>query len=143
MNIFRWVAILLLLVTGGFVDSRASFSQDSPVLPEKKPDYSVMAGSWQRTDGGYLIKINNVQPDGRTDVAYFNPKPVHVAESNISTQNKLIKLFVQFQDAGYEGSTYTLYYYAAKDALVGFYYQAVLDQTFEVIFLRTQPPPSG
>lgn len=136
MNNSRRFIIVLLLVTGIFISSRDSFCQDSPVPPGKKHDYSVMAGEWQRTDGGYLIKITDVQPNGRTNVAYFNPRPIHVSQSNISTQDKLIKLFVQFQDTGYEGSTYTLYYYAQKDALVGFYYQAVLGQTFEVIFLR-------
>jgi hypothetical protein len=40
------------------------------------------------------------------------------------------------QSAGADGSTYRLYYFAKKDALVGFYYQAVIDKTFEVIFLR-------
>jgi hypothetical protein len=48
----------------------------------------------------------------------------------------LIKLFIKLQDKGYQGSTYTLYYYAEKDALAGFYYQANMDQTFEVVFLR-------
>jgi hypothetical protein len=38
-------------------------------------------------------------------------------------------------DQGYPGSTYTLYYYAEKDALAGFYYQAHLKQTFEVVFM--------
>ncbi len=126
----------MFLVTGILFSNRYSFGQDSPVPPGKKHDYSIIAGEWQRTDGGYLFKINDVQPDGRTDVSYFNPKPIHVAEAKISTQDKLIKLYVQFQDTGYEGSTYTLYYYAEKDALVGFYYQAVLDRTYEVIFLR-------
>lgn len=112
------------------------------VHAEKKPsqtvkvDYDIIAGEWQRTDGGYLIKISDVQADGQVNVEYFNPRPIHVARAAISTQKELIKLFVQFQDKGYEGSTYTLFYYAEKDALVGFYYQAAMDRTFEVIFLR-------
>jgi hypothetical protein len=40
------------------------------------------------------------------------------------------------QDKGYTGSTYTLYYYAEKDALAGFYYQAAMDQTFKVAVFR-------
>jgi hypothetical protein len=59
-----------------------------------------------------------------------------VAESNISIQEGLIKLFVKLEDKGYPGSTYTLYYYAEKDALVGYYYQAAMSKTFKVIFLR-------
>jgi len=101
-----------------------------------KVDYNIIAGEWQRTDGGYLIKISDVLADGQVKVEYFNPRPIHIAQAAISTQKELVKLFVQFQDKGYEGSTYTLFYYAEKDALVGFYYQAGMDRTFEVIFLR-------
>ena len=101
-----------------------------------KVDYDIIVGEWQRTDGGYLIKISDVQADGQVKMKYFNPRPIHVAHAAVSIQKELIKLFVQFQDKDYEGSTYTLFYYAEKDALVGFYYQAAMDRTFEVIFLR-------
>ena len=37
---------------------------------------------------------------------------------------------------GYEGSSYRLYYFAKKDALLGYYYQAPMDKTYEVVFLR-------
>jgi hypothetical protein len=30
----------------------------------------------------------------------------------------------------------TKYYYAGKDALAGFHYQAAIEKTFEVVFLR-------
>lgn len=111
------------------------------VNAEEKPsqNYNVIAGEWQRTDGGYRIKVSDVQADGQVKVAYFNPRPIHVAQAAVSTQKELINLFVKFQDKGYEGSTYSLYYYTQKDALAGFYYQAAMDRTFEVIFLRTQP----
>jgi len=47
-----------------------------------------------------------------------------------------LKLFIKLQDKGYPASTYTLYYYAEKDALAGFYYQAAIGQTFKVVFFR-------
>ena len=105
-------------------------------LPVVQQDYSVVAGEWQRTDGGYVVKASNVEADGQVEVEYFNPRSIHVEQATITTQRNLIKLFIRLQDKGYEGSTYTLYYYAAKDAMVGFYHQAVMDKTFEVIFLR-------
>ena len=37
---------------------------------------------------------------------------------------------------GYPGSTYTLTYNPAKDMLVGFYYQAAMQQNFDVVFAR-------
>jgi len=48
----------------------------------------------------------------------------------------LVKLFIKLQDKGYPGSTYTLYYYPEKDAMAGFYYQAAVGQTYEVVFWR-------
>ena len=128
--------ILLLLLGTVFPNVTLSASADEGASPATGHDYTVIGGEWQRTDGGYLIKVSDVQADGLATVKYFNPSPIHVAQATISTQKELIKLFIKFQDKGYEGSTYTLYYYAEKDALVGFYYQAVMDKTFKVIFVR-------
>ncbi len=136
MNNPRRILHFLLLVTTFF------FTLLQPIHAEEEPsaavtlDYKIIAGEWQRTDGGYAIKISDVRADGQAKVEYFNPRPIHVAQSTISTQKELIKLFIQLQDKGYEGSTYTLFYFAEKDALVGFYYQAAMDQTFEVVFLK-------
>lgn len=136
ISILNWRLFVMALIVLWAVTyhTHPSWADETP--PAAKPDYSIMAGEWQRTDGGYLLKVSEVQADGRAAVTYFNPKPIHVAETAISTQAGLIKLFVRFQDENYEGSTYTLYYYAEKDALAGFYYQAVLDKTYEVVFLR-------
>lgn len=129
--------MLLLLSTVFSLTVPVSSSADESTPSATGHDYTVIGGEWQRTDGGYLIKISDVQAGGQAKVEYFNPRPIHVAQSTISTQKEFVKLFVQLQDKGYEGSTYTLFYYAEKDALVGFYYQAAMDRTFEVIFLRT------
>ena len=137
MNSFGRVLLLLLLLGSVFsLDVPLSVAADMGTPPVSSLDYTVIAGEWQRTDGGYLIKVSDVQPEGRARVEYFNPRPIHVALAAISTQKELIKLFIKFQDKGYEGSTYTLFYYAEKDALLGFYYQAAMDRTFEVIFVR-------
>ncbi len=106
------------------------------IEPVTEQDYSILAGDWQRTDGSYSIRVSNVQKDGRVKVEYFNPNPIHVEQATISTRKGLAKLFIQLQDKGYEGSTYTLYYYAEKDALAGFYYQATSGKTYKVIFMR-------
>ena len=108
------------------------------VIPALSQPFSfdVIVGEWARTDGNYTILVRDIKTDGSADVGYFNPGKIHVAESNISIQEGLIKLFVKLKDKGYPGSTYTLYYYAEKDALVGYYYQAAMNGTFKVIFLR-------
>lgn len=126
---------LLLLL--GFILSPTPYGRAETLTPlALKTGYGVMAGTWQRTDGNYTLKISDVQASGQARVEYFNPSPIHIATAKISTQKDYTKLFIRFQDENYEGSTYTLYYYAAKDALAGFYYQAPLKQRFEVVFLR-------
>lgn len=102
-------------------------------------DYSIVEGHWQRSDSGrYQVKVSNTTPDGLAVVKYFNPKPIQVAQTTISRQKGLIKLFIELRGKMYEGSTYTLYYFAEKDALVGFYFHAPSENTYEVIFLRKQ-----
>lgn len=102
----------------------------------KGQDFSVLTGDWVRSDGNYLLRVQNVDQDGSINVTYFNPNPIHVAEANVSMWKDMKKLFVKLQDKGYPGSTYTLYYFEEKDALAGFYYQATMGQTYEVIFTR-------
>ena len=101
-----------------------------------KPDFKVIVGEWIRPDGGYIVHVRDVKSDGFVDVGYFNPNEINISEANVSMWNGLVKLFIKLQDEGYPGSTYTLYYYAEKDALAGFYYQAAIGQTFEVVFER-------
>ena len=98
--------------------------------------FAVMAGEWQRSDGNYLIRVSEVEANGRAKVQYFNPRPIHVAKAAISPHKGFIQLSIKFQDKGYEGSTYLLYYYAEKDSLVGYYYQAKMNRTYKVIFIR-------
>jgi hypothetical protein len=93
-------------------------------------------GQWVRPDGGYVIHVREIKPDGSVDVGYFNPKSINVSESKVSVWKGFNRLFLKLDDKGYPGSTYTLYYYAEKDQLVGFYHQAEINETFEVLFVR-------
>jgi hypothetical protein len=130
------MTFLLLFFMGFYVFILEPAGADEAAPSAVNMNYNIISGNWQRTDGGYLIAVNDVLPDGLAKVEYFNPRPIHVARSTISTRENMIELFIQFQDKGYEGSTYRLYYYAQKDALVGFYHQAPTNKTYEVIFLR-------
>ena len=105
----------------------------------KGQDFGVLAGDWVRSDGNYLLRVQNVDQEGSVNVTYFNPNPIHVAEANVSLWKGMVKLFVKLQDKGYPGSTYTLYYFEEKDALAGFYFQATMGQTYEVVFTRKKP----
>jgi hypothetical protein len=130
-SIVKVVLIFLLTCTFQFLATGTVFS-------EEQIDYNSLVGEWVRPDGGYIIRIQGIKPDGSIDVGYFNPKEINIAEANVSRWKGLNKLFIKLQDEGYPGSTYTLYYYADKDALAGFYYQAALKETYEVVFLRKE-----
>ncbi len=136
MNTSRRIVYLLLLFTTIFLTILQPIHAEEKSSPVTELDYGIITGEWQRTDGSYRIRISGVQVNGQVTVEYFNPSPIHVEHAVITTRKGLIKLFIQLQDTGYEGSTYTLYYYKEKNALAGFYYQAVMDTSYEVIFLR-------
>lgn len=99
-------------------------------------DYRPLIGRWQRTDGGYVIEIRRVAPDGTMQAGYFNPRPINVSRAEASIFKEHIKVEVELRDTGYPGSTYTLLYDPNKDALLGYYYQVVQRQNFDVIFVR-------
>ena len=112
------------------------FPTAETAISAEQPDFKVIIGEWIRPDGGYIIRAQDVKFDGSVDAGYFNPGEINIAEANVSVWKGLVKLFIKLQDKGYPGSTYTLYYYAEKDALAGFYYQAAMGKTFKVGFLR-------
>ena len=99
-------------------------------------DFKTLVGRWQRTDGGYVIEIRAIAPDGIIEAAYFNPRPINVSQAQASMQKGYIKVEVELRDVGYPGSRYTLFYNQSKDRLIGFYYHAVSGQNFEVVFAR-------
>ena len=100
------------------------------------PDPSGLNGKWQRPDGGYVLDLSEAGPDGQLKAAYFNPRPINVAQSRWTFKDKTLQVFVQLRDVNYPGSTYTLSYDPATDRLSGIYFQAVQRQQFEVFFER-------
>ena len=103
-------------------------------------DYRPLVGRWQRTDGGYVIAIHSVAPDGAMEAGYFNPRPINVSRARASLFKDHLKVEVELRDTGYPGSTYTMIYDPNKDTLIGLYYQAVQRQNFEVVFIRMMTP---
>jgi hypothetical protein len=98
--------------------------------------YRRLVGDWLRPDGGYVLSVRGVSPDGAAEVAYFNPRPIRVATATARQEGGLAGLFVKLDDVNYPGSTYTLGYDAASDQLKGIYFQALQQQTYEVVFVR-------
>jgi hypothetical protein len=102
------------------------------------PGVQQLKGKWLRPDGGYVIEIRTVEDGGTMDVAYFNPQPIKVSKAEASQEGVTMKAFLELRDVHYPGSTYTLTYDPASDQLKGVYYQAALQQRFEVVFVRMQ-----
>jgi hypothetical protein len=100
-----------------------------------------LEGRWQRPDGGYVLEIRKVYPSGAADAAYFNPNPIRVAKATATGDPFSATVFVELQDVNYPGSTYTLTYDPRRDVLEGIYYQAMLAQSFDVVFVRLPEAP--
>ena len=60
------------------------------------------------------------------------------AKAQATREGGVIKVFIELRGPGYPGSTYTLTYDPKTDELAGIYYQAVMQQNFEVVFVRAK-----
>ena len=106
-------------------------------IPIPKADLQKLKGKWLRPDGGYVLDIKSLAEGGTLDAAYANPRPIHVAKAEASQVDNAVKVFIELRDVNYPGSTYDLTYDPQTDSLQGIYYQAALQQRFEVVFMRT------
>lgn len=96
--------------------------------------FQPLIGRWRRPDGGYVIDIRGIDDDGKIEAGYFNPRPINVARAEASRDADGLKVFVELQDVGYPGATYSLIYNPRQNVLEGLYYQPAAGQTFEVMF---------
>jgi hypothetical protein len=99
-------------------------------------DVGVLKGKWLRPDGGYVIEIRSIDPSGKIDVAYFNPNPIKVATAQLRQENGGLNLFIELRDTGYPGCTYKLVYDREHDQLKGVYYQAAVQESYDIYFVR-------
>lgn len=93
-------------------------------------------GRWLRPDGGYILAISAIDADGRAEAGYFNPSPIRVAWARVKPEGNAIKVDVELRDQNYPGCLYKLAYVPERDRLVGTYFQAQMQQTYEVEFVR-------
>jgi len=99
-------------------------------------DIQKLKGRWLRPDGGYVIEIRQVDANGQLDAGYFNPNPIRVVSSVAKLDGAALKVHVELNDVNYPGCTYDLTYIPEADLMVGTYFQAALQQTFDVAFQR-------
>lgn len=142
MNKKRWVVIVGVLAVGVVMVAGVVWYKACPggmAAVFSRVDYQFLKGKWQRADGGYILEIQSVTADGKMEAGYFNPNPIHVAKAEATAEGGARKVFVELRDVNYPGSTYTLTYDSATDSLQGVYYQAALQQTYDVVFERMKP----
>ena len=121
------------------LDTAAAPQVEAGVPPsESESDFGILPGRWVRPDGGYVITIKSVDATGKLDAAYANPSPLPFAKAEAIRDGKSIKLLFELRAGGYNGSTYTLIYDPLNDLLKGVYFQAVLQQKFDVYFTRAK-----
>ena len=149
---FLWVSLIIGVAVGAVILVAANLwftkpgqTARSDATASKAPatrtsnnagGFENLIGRWRRPDGGYIIAIRNIGADGRMDAAYLNPRPINVAQAKASWKKNRQEVFIELQDTGYPGSTYTLDYNPDQDLLSGIYFQAAMNQTFEVVFVR-------
>ena len=82
------------------------------------------------------MEIRSVDPSGKIDAAYLNPKPINITKAEATRDGSTLNVFVELRAPNYPGSTCTLTYDQAHDQLRGIYFQAVQQQSFNVNFVR-------
>ncbi len=108
----------------------------APSAAAVSPELAKLVGRWERPDGDYVLEIKSVDASGKADVGYFNPDPIHVSRAVAWQDAGTTRTVIELQDVNYPGCTYTLEYNPQKDELFGQYYQAALQEKFEVVFSR-------
>ncbi|MHC4131973.1 MAG: hypothetical protein ACYSR3_08290 [Planctomycetota bacterium] len=104
-------------------------------------DLQSLAGKWVRTDSPYMIEISEVGEDGTLQAGYYNPRSINVSATKAENKNGKLEVYIELRDTGYPGSNYTLNYNPVNDALEGIYFQAALQQKFNVVFMRMPEGP--
>ena len=122
------IAITVVMVMG--------FAAAVTLLRGANGGFDVLNGRWLRPDGGYVLEIRAVDPSGKIDGVYLNPKPINIAKAEATRDGSTVKVFVELRAPNYPGSTYTLTYDQEQDQLRGNYFQAVERQNFNVVFVR-------
>lgn len=101
-------------------------------------DVRRLTGRWVRPDGGYVLILGDIKKDGGLKASYFNPRPINVSRSELRRTKDGMIIYVELRDVNYPGSNYKLRYDPSSDRLEGIYFQAALQQQYEVEFVRVK-----
>ena len=113
----------------------------APEVRKVHPEIQRVVGRWLRPDGGYILDIQKVDADGHLTAEYLNPKSIHIARAEARHDGSQARVFIEFRDQNYPGSTYTLTYAPQTDQLFGVYFQAMVQESYDVMFVRQPGAP--
>ena len=128
------VAVICLVWMGPARASQEQNAQESSGFSAAQK----LEGRWVRQEGGYVLVLQDIMPDGSLNAFYLNPRNINVHVANWKFEDERLFLYVEMRDVNYPGSNYTLMYRAEMDVLWGSYYQAVQKQTMDVYFVRSR-----
>jgi hypothetical protein len=74
-------ARMAVLIAGGMISISSGIHAEDVTVHEKRGGFETISGRWLRPDGGYIFEIRAVDPSGKIDAHYFNPRPINVAKS--------------------------------------------------------------
>lgn len=140
-----WILLAAALVFLGVIALKMAKSPAAPAAPAAAAapaangaagDMGRILGRWLRPDGGYVLELSKVLPDGRIEAAYFNPNPIHVERATAETGGDGIRIYVELRDRNYEGNFYRLRYDPQTDRLTGQYHQLTMQQVYDIEFER-------
>jgi len=110
------------------------------VVAAAKPNplFEKLVGRWERTDGDYALELRSVDAEGKFDASYLNPGKINVERAQAVIESGATKVFAVLRDVNYPGCTYKLTYDAKTDQLTGEYFQAAIQETYQVILTRSK-----
>lgn len=123
------------MASGGSAESVPASPAEAKEPPAKAV-FTKLVGRWLREDGGYVLELSQVAPDGKLTAAYFNPNPIHVSQAQAVQEGGGVKVGIELNDVNYPGCLYTLVFNPELDQLQGTYFQAAMGQTYSVAFVR-------
>lgn len=139
------VVLVALLALAGCEKKSDNLAQATPPpatnnapagAADNNPGYKALAGRWVRTDSDYMLEIQVLDNAGKIQASYFNPRPIHVSQAEARQEDSTVKVLVELDDVGYPKCTYKLTYLKDRDALAGVYFQAAMQQSYDILFTR-------
>lgn len=108
----------------------------APAATTPANELARLKGRWLRPDGGYVIEIKDILPEGKLSAAYYNPRSINVSQAEARKDAGAVKVFIELRDQNYPGATYKLTYDPEHDLLVGEYFQPLAGETYQIQFER-------